>query len=141
MFQKNKKTKAFTVNNEDDFENENPVSKIHIVSEISVENLKKLIDNKADFQLLDVRESHERESRYIGGDHIPLPLLEDSLDKISSEKPVILYCQKGIRSSIAAQWLNGMLDHNQVYSLEGGIERYLEFMDASAFSKCGVVKP
>ena len=125
-----------TFNIEEDVEQEShPVSKVHIVSEISAPDLKKLVDKGTDFQLLDVREASERESADIGGDHISLSALEESVDKVARTKPVVVYCQKGIRSGIAAQWLNGVLENTQIFSLEGGIEKYLEFVDACEFAK------
>ncbi|MFT4552790.1 MAG: molybdopterin/thiamine biosynthesis adenylyltransferase/rhodanese-related sulfurtransferase [Chlamydiales bacterium] len=119
---------------EDTGKDSHPVSKVHIVSEISAPDLKKLVDGRADFQLVDVREGHERKTRSIGGDHIPLSVLEESVERILKGKPVIFYCQKGIRSGIAAQWLNGVLEHKQLFSLEGGIDKYLEFVDACDFA-------
>lgn len=126
-------TRIFNIE-EDEEKEALPVSKVHIVSEIAAPELKKLVDSQADFQLVDVREDHERVASNIGGDHIPLSALEESVDKISKGKPVIFYCQKGIRSGIAAQWLNGVLEHKQLFSLEGGIEKYLEFVDACDFA-------
>ena len=49
---------------------------------ISVDELKELIDNQADFQLIDVREPFEYESANIGGELIPLQTVPTHVDKI-----------------------------------------------------------
>ncbi|HYH55806.1 MAG TPA: rhodanese-like domain-containing protein, partial [Anseongella sp.] len=42
------------------------------MKEITVEELKQKIDNKEDFQLIDVREDFEYEEANLGGELIPL---------------------------------------------------------------------
>jgi rhodanese-related sulfurtransferase len=72
---------------------------------ITVLALKEKIDNKEDFQLIDVREPDEHREFNIGGKLIPLSDIVQHLDKIDTAKPVILYCRKGIRSQVAIQRL------------------------------------
>jgi len=42
------------------------------MKEITAQELKAKIDNKEDFQLIDVREEHEHEGANIGGELIPV---------------------------------------------------------------------
>jgi glyoxylase-like metal-dependent hydrolase (beta-lactamase superfamily II)/rhodanese-related sulfurtransferase len=52
---------------------------------------------------LDVRTPREREERRVGGSlHIPLTQLEHRLAEIPRDKPILVYCAGGYRSSIAA---------------------------------------
>ncbi len=74
--------------------------------------------------LLDVREDWEyRYVRFPGAIHIPLSRLPESLDKIPSDRIVVVYCHTGIRSLLACYLLqqNGF---EKVRNLEGGIDEY-----------------
>lgn len=72
--------------------------------EISREELKKLLDEGA--QLVDVRADHEWEAgRIAGAKHVPLAELSERADEIEKERPVVLYCRGGNRSTMATQAL------------------------------------
>ena len=75
------------------------------------------------FGLVDVREDFEHEHFNIGGTLIPLGDLMSRKAEIDKELPVVLYCEKGIRSVIAIQRLEGAGFHN-LYNLEGGMKAY-----------------
>lgn len=100
------------------------------MKEVTVSDLKKLKDNKADFQLIDVREEHELEICEIGGLHIAMGEVMDNLDKISKDKQVIIHCRSGARSGAICQALeaNGF---NNVYNLKGGIIAWSTEIDPS----------
>ena len=87
---------------------------------ITVQELKEKIDNKEDFQLIDVRETFEYDMSNIGGENIPLANVTLEASKISKDKPVIMQCRSGKRSAAAAQQLE-QLGYTNVYNLEGGI--------------------
>ena len=53
------------------------------MKEISVTEFKKLKDEQADFQLIDVREPFEAEIAQMGGQLIPMGTIADHLDEIS----------------------------------------------------------
>lgn len=82
-------------------------------------------NNKA-FQLIDVREPEEHELKNIGGLLIPLPEIMYNKDKIEADKPVVIYCKRGIRSQIAIQKLQRRLPNIDFYNLEGGIYDLLQ---------------
>ena len=70
------------------------------VREVSREEARKLIDDGA--QLVDVRADHEWEAgRIAGASHIPLDELAQRAGEIDKERPVVLYCRGGNRSSMA----------------------------------------
>lgn len=72
-------------------------------------------------QLLDVRTPREREQKFIGGSvSIPLNHLSERADELSKERPVLIYCAGGYRSSIAASLLQRM-GFAQVREIAGGI--------------------
>jgi sulfur-carrier protein adenylyltransferase/sulfurtransferase len=73
------------------------------------------------FTLLDVRQLPEYEAGRIPGSQlIPLPALNERLQELDPEKPVIAYWAAGRRSRAAAQILTGK-GFKQVYNLKGGI--------------------
>jgi rhodanese-related sulfurtransferase len=75
------------------------------VREVSREEARKLVDDGA--QLVDVRADHEWEAgRIAGATHVPLPQLPERLDEIDKDRPVVLYCRGGNRSSMATAALS-----------------------------------
>lgn len=71
--------------------------------------------------LLDIREEHEREAFHVGGQWIPLSEINNRLEEIETQQPLIVYCRKGIRSALLIQRLQEKgLFHNLI-NLKGGI--------------------
>ena len=100
------------------------------VQEISVKEFKQWIDSKKDFQLIDVREPFEHQLVNIGGELIPLSRIEERIDLVSLEKPVIIYCKTGIRSAKAIKVLLAKGKFN-LYNMTGGIIAYASEIDPS----------
>ncbi len=98
---------------------------------ISVDELKELIDNQADFQLIDVRETFEYESANIGGELIPLNTVPQHVDKIDKGKQVVIMCRSGKRSANAVMFLEQQTGLQNLYNLEGGIMAWAEEIDNS----------
>jgi rhodanese-related sulfurtransferase len=72
--------------------------------EVSRDEAKKLIEDDA--QLVDVRADHEWEAgRIEGATHLPLAELTERAGEIDKERPVVLYCRGGNRSTMAAEAL------------------------------------
>jgi rhodanese-related sulfurtransferase len=68
--------------------------------EVSREEARKLLDEGA--QLVDVRADHEWEAgRIAGAAHIALPELPQRTGEIDEDRPVVVYCRGGNRSSMA----------------------------------------
>ena len=88
------------------------------LKEISLEEFKQ---NSEKYNLLDVRLTWEREQKHIGGQHIPLDELEHKLNKISQDKPLVVYCKSGGRSKKAIEILQQHNFSQQLLSLSGGI--------------------
>ena len=91
---------------------------------ITPTELKIIINNKEDFQLIDTREDYEHAAFNIGGTLIPLGTIVSRLAQIEKEKPVIFYCRKGVRSQIAIQRLQQKFPFDNLYNLEGGMEAW-----------------
>jgi rhodanese-related sulfurtransferase len=72
--------------------------------EISREAAQKLIEDGA--QLIDVRAAHEWDAGHIAGaTHLPLDELAGRTGELDPERPVVLYCRGGSRSTMAADAL------------------------------------
>ena len=91
---------------------------------ITVSAFKEKIENKEDFQLIDVREPDEHSEFNIGGELIPLNEIVQQVEKIATDKPVIIYCRKGIRSQIAIQRLQEKFPFTDLINLIGGTEAW-----------------
>ena len=97
-----------------------------MVKEITATELKTLIDKKADFQLIDVREQHEFDEVNLNGELIPMGDVMDNTEKISKDKQVIIHCRSGKRSAAVIQALETQLGYTNLYNLKGGILAYIE---------------
>ena len=82
------------------------------------------LEEKA-FALVDVREPWEHEVFNIGGTLLPLGDLMSGQTELRRDMPVILYCEKGIRSVIAIQRLES-LGFDNLYNLAGGMKAWRE---------------
>ena len=100
------------------------------VKEITVQELKKKMDAKEDFQLIDVREKHEYDFVNLGAELIPLNSVLDNVEKFSRDKQVIIHCKGGVRSAKAIQALEEK-GFTNLYNLKGGIVAYAKEVDES----------
>jgi sulfur-carrier protein adenylyltransferase/sulfurtransferase len=101
------------------------------VPAISVQELKRKMDARETFQLIDVREPFEYEiARIDGAKLIPLGEINERTDELQHEQPIIVHCHSGRRSAQALRLLKQRSFHN-VYNLEGGIDAWSEFVDPS----------
>jgi rhodanese-related sulfurtransferase len=91
---------------------------------ITVKELAQLLHDNADIQLIDVREPDEHAEFNIGGLLIPLGEVVQHTGKIEKEKPVIVYCRKGIRSQVAIQRLLEKFPFKNLINLAGGTEAW-----------------
>ncbi len=101
------------------------------MKEITVQELKQMIDNHEDFQLIDVREEHEYELVNLGGLLIPLATIIDRASEILKNKKVVFHCRSGKRSATAIAALEAEFGLDNLYNLKGGILAYAHEVDSS----------
>lgn len=97
--------------------------------ELTAQDVKKKIDEKEDFILLDVRTDREFNFTHIDGSvHIPLDKLGAGSIGLEKSKEIITYCHHGVRSLKAAHIL---LEHGyeNVKSMSGGIHDWSVSID------------
>jgi sulfur-carrier protein adenylyltransferase/sulfurtransferase len=100
------------------------------VPEITVQELKKRLDNGENLSVLDVREPHEYEFANIGARLIPLNELPERLAELDRDVPLAVHCKTGGRSARAVKLLQETGFQN-AFNVEGGITAWSEEIDPS----------
>ena len=101
--------------------------------EIDVQSVKTLLDEQADFLLLDCRESTEYETAHIeGAMRLPMSELMKRADELKphQSRRVVVHCHHGGRSLQVAQWLLQQ-GFAQVQSMQGGIDVWSQEIDGT----------
>jgi rhodanese-related sulfurtransferase len=92
-------------------------------TEIDPAQLAKWMAEDSQLQVIDVRETYEREAGFIADSlHIPLVELSSRAAEIERERPVVFYCRVGARSDMAAQAFRA--SGAQALSMRGGLVRW-----------------
>lgn len=104
---------------------------IDAMKEVTVQELKALMDSGADFQLIDVREPHEYDICNLGGELIPQGEIPHQVERVAKDKQVILQCRSGARSGNMVQWLEKNHGYTNLYNLKGGILAWAREIDPS----------
>lgn len=93
---------------------------------IDSNELRKKLKNKENIQLIDIREPYEYEDGALCNENIPLDNMMTSTDRISRDKPVIIYCRTSRRSAAIIYMLEKEYQFNNLYCLKGGYSSYTE---------------
>jgi len=96
---------------------------------VTVQELKKMIEEKDEFQLIDVREPFENEICSLNGVLIPMAQIEDRKSEINKDKKVIIHCRSGARSGNAIGFLESNYGFDNLYNLSGGILAWAKEID------------
>ena len=91
---------------------------------LSIDDFAALI-SETSIHLIDVREGHEREQVSIGGEHVPLGQVAGWGAQCRDDRPIVIYCQSGVRSQKAARILAQQALTSPVFSLKGGLSAFL----------------
>ncbi|GAM09710.1 hypothetical protein OR1_01990 [Geobacter sp. OR-1] len=88
---------------------------------ISSTEARKMIDQKKNIYLLDVRTHEEyRQARLKGSILIPINEIERRLNEVPKNRPILVYCAVGSRSNLVAGFLAGK-GYAEVYNMQDGI--------------------
>ncbi|MGA9407301.1 MAG: molybdopterin-synthase adenylyltransferase MoeB [Bacteroidota bacterium] len=96
--------------------------------EITVEELKKRLDNKDDLFILDVREPQEYQICNLNGYLIPLRDLPKRINELDTAKEIVVHCKVGGRSRQAVEFMK-QAGFRKVKNLVGGIDEWAEVID------------
>jgi len=85
----------------------------------------KMLQEKKEFFMLDVRTDGENNVLALSGEnalHIPINVLfkKENLDKLSTDKPIVVVCHSGTRATLAAIGLK-RLGFKKIHVLKGGM--------------------
>jgi len=100
------------------------------VSEITVQQLKRIMDNPSSpYYLLDVREPKEWAIAHIEGAVLkPFSTFKNNYADIPKDKKIYIHCKVGGRSLKAAQFLKTK-GYRQVFNVKGGIDAWAKEID------------
>jgi rhodanese-related sulfurtransferase len=100
--------------------------------EISVAEVKSMLDAGEDFTLVDVREPWEFDvARIAGSKHIPMGDIPARFNQeLDPESHIVVVCHHGVRSLNVTAWLRRQ-EFEKVQSLRGGIDRWSREIDSS----------
>ena len=99
------------------------------VKEVSVQELKRRMDAREKFQLLDVREPWEVAIAHLpGSTHIPLGQLSARLSELPADSDIIVMCHSGGRSRRATEMLIAR-GFDRAANLTGGIDAWADEID------------
>jgi rhodanese-related sulfurtransferase len=93
------------------------------VKELSVDQVKSMMDRGVSFHLVDVREESEWAKDHLpGAVHLGKGVIERDVEQTLCDTgaQIVLYCGGGYRSALAADNLQKM-GYTQVFSMDGGI--------------------
>lgn len=101
------------------------------MKEVTVQQLKEMMDSGESFQLIDVREGYEVEICSIGAEHIPMGEVMDRVEEIKTDVPVIIHCRSGARSANVVNALEMHHGFTNLHNLRGGILAWADEIDES----------
>ncbi len=97
--------------------------------DLTVEQIKEMIDNGKDFVFVDVRNPDERQICQIEGTvFVPLSDIAQRFIELPKDKPIVLHCHHGGRSARALQFLRGQ-GYKDLKNCAGGIDVWAERID------------
>lgn len=94
------------------------------VQNVDSPTAQKMLKENAELYLLDVRTPQEYFQARIDGAHlIPIDQFVARINEVPTDRPLLVYCAVGARSSQVAEYLAGK-GYPEVYDLRGGIEAW-----------------
>ncbi|QJD76991.1 molybdopterin-synthase adenylyltransferase MoeB [Spirosoma rhododendri] len=92
---------------------------------MSVQELADRLSKGDDIFLLDVRERPEYDLCHLdGATLIPVGMIPNNRKRIPTDRPVVVYCHHGMRSSNVVQYLYAQEGLTNLYNLDGGINAW-----------------
>jgi molybdopterin/thiamine biosynthesis adenylyltransferase/rhodanese-related sulfurtransferase len=99
------------------------------VPEISAPEVKKMMDEKKPFVLVDVREPHEFQiCRIPGSVLIPLGEVPKRMNELNSADEIVVHCKSGMRSAQAVDFLM-KAGFRKIHNLKGGVLAWADQVD------------
>ncbi len=95
-----------------------------MVRNVDAPTAQRMLRDRAEVYLLDVRTPQEYfQARLVGAHLIPIDRFLARIDEVPKDRPLLIYCAVGARSSQVAEYLVSK-GYPEVYDLRGGIEAW-----------------
>lgn len=94
------------------------------IKELTYQELQTWQAAQRTFELVDVRTEEERNHLHIGGTWVPMEDLNSHLCELPADRPIVVYCKRGIRSAIAIQRWQQKRPELSLYNLAGGLSKH-----------------
>lgn len=103
------------------------------MKQISATELKDLMQNDTDLQIIDIRDTYEFEYSNLGEKAKSIPMAEvlDRVAEIPNDGKVVMHCKSGNRSEAMIDYLEIHKSYQNLYNLTGGIVAWSEEVDPS----------
>lgn len=99
---------------------------------ITASQLKERLERREAMQIIDVREPFEWEICHLAeAELIPMRRIPVNLERVATDKPVVLYCHQGLRSANIIRFMEDALGVDNLYTLVGGIDAWAKQVDHS----------
>lgn len=98
--------------------------------DISVEDLKAMLDADEDFEFIDVREPKEYEVSNLGAELIPLATIPERIPTLDPDAHIVVHCRSGGRSAHAVKLMRAH-GFTNVWNVQGGMLAWIERIDPS----------
>lgn len=100
-----------------------PSAKLKEMSPLDLEDFK---SNTKNYTIVDIRNESEVEEGKIFESAISIPLntLRDEVDKIPTDKPIVVHCAGGYRSAAGSSIVDKHLDSSKVYDLSDDVKDF-----------------
>lgn len=99
------------------------------VPEITATELKKMVEQRKPFVLLDVREPDEYQiCRIPGSKLMPLGDMLKRMHELDPADEIVVHCRSGVRSARAVEWLM-KAGFRRVHNLKGGVLSWADQVD------------
>jgi molybdopterin/thiamine biosynthesis adenylyltransferase/rhodanese-related sulfurtransferase len=96
------------------------------ITGIGAAELQRMLSQQNPLTLIDVRQPHEHSEFNIGGSCLPAYEVKEWGCSIQDDCPILLYCDHGHQSFIAARYLNMMRPELRIMHLQGGLQELKE---------------
>jgi adenylyltransferase/sulfurtransferase len=96
---------------------------------VSPEKLANDLQQKADLQVIDIRENYEYEFCNINSLHIPMAEIPFKAKELEPKLRTVVVCRTGQRAAAVANFLEANFDFHHIEVLDGGILGYAQKVD------------
>ena len=96
---------------------------------ITAVGLKEKLNNNESVSIIDIREQYELDICKIDAVHIPVADVQERINELPLDIPVVILCRSGKRASALGNLLIAEHEMKNIFVLEGGILAWIKDVD------------